>query len=85
VRLQVSGAKIESAAVGITGVAETAYRASAVEGALRGKGTEAIAAAAARAADAVDVLGDYYASSEYRRHLVTVMTRRTLQEAAAKK
>src|SRR5207253_26118 len=37
VRLKKSGNKIETAAVGITGVSEIAYRANAVENALRGK------------------------------------------------
>ncbi len=82
VRLKTSGAKIESAAVGITGVAEHAYRATAVENALRGKLASAIADAAAHAAQGVEVLGDYYASAEYRTHLVTVMVRRTLEQAA---
>jgi aerobic carbon-monoxide dehydrogenase medium subunit len=83
VRLKFSGSNIDSAAVGITGVADVAYRASAVEGALRGKPVSAIADAAARAANGVDVIGDYFASAGYRQHLVTVMTRRALQEAAA--
>jgi carbon-monoxide dehydrogenase medium subunit len=83
VRLKFSGSNIDSAAVGITGVADVAYRASAVEGALRGKPVSAIADAAARAANGVDMIGDYFASAGYRQHLVTVMTRRALQEAAA--
>ncbi len=84
--LRVAGDRIESAAVGITGVAEAAYRASAVEKALRGKPLGVIAAAAGRAADGVEApLGDYYASAEYRRHLAAVYTRRALEEAAGKK
>ncbi|PYV98099.1 MAG: carbon monoxide dehydrogenase [Acidobacteria bacterium] len=83
VRLKFSGSNIDSAAVGITGVADLAYRASAVEIALRGKPVSAIADAAARAANGVDIIGDYFASAEYRQHLVTVMTRRALEEAAA--
>ena len=82
VRLKMSGEKIDSAAVGITGVAEVAYRATAVEIALRSKPVSAIANAATQAAKGVDVIGDYYASAEYRRHLVTVITRRALEEAA---
>jgi carbon-monoxide dehydrogenase medium subunit len=81
-RLKFSGSNIESAAVGITGVADVAYRATAVEIALRGKPASAIAGAASRAANGVDVIGDYFASAEYRQHLVTVMTRRALEEAA---
>ncbi len=82
VRLKMSGGKIDSAAVGITGVADVAYRASAVEIALRGKPASAIADAATRAAIGVDIIGDYFASAEYRQHLVVVMTRRALEAAA---
>jgi carbon-monoxide dehydrogenase medium subunit len=81
VRLKQSGNKIDSAAVGITGVGPIAYRASAVESTLRGKTSAAFAEAASHAADSVDVLGDYFASSEYRQHLATVMTRRALEAA----
>jgi aerobic carbon-monoxide dehydrogenase medium subunit len=80
-----STAKIEEVAVGITGVGEIAYRAEAVESALRGKPASAIAEAAKHAADKVEALGDNYASAEYRRHLVQVYTRRALQEALAAK
>ncbi|HKU22506.1 MAG TPA: xanthine dehydrogenase family protein subunit M [Terriglobales bacterium] len=80
-----STAKIDEVAVGITGVGEIAYRASAVETALRGKPASAIAEAARHAADKVEALGDNYASAEYRRHLAQVYTRRALQEALAAK
>ncbi len=82
VRLKKSGNKIETAAVGITGVSEIAYRANAVENALRGKPLDAIADAAEHAASSIDVIGDFYASAEYRRHLVSVITRRALEAAA---
>ena len=76
------GANIASAAVGITGVAQRAYRASQVERALASKPAGAIAEAAAHAADGVlDALNDSFASSEYRRHLAVVYTRRALEEA----
>jgi aerobic carbon-monoxide dehydrogenase medium subunit len=85
VRLKTSGGKIESAAVGITGVSHIAYRATNVENALRGKPAAAIAEAATHAADGADVLGDYFASTEYRQHLAVVMTRRALAQAASGK
>jgi aerobic carbon-monoxide dehydrogenase medium subunit len=81
VRLKTTSGKIESVAVGITGVSHNAYRATAVENALRGKPFSAIAEAAAHATKGVEVLGDYYASSEYRTHLAAVMTRRALDQA----
>jgi carbon-monoxide dehydrogenase medium subunit len=77
--------KIDDAAVGITGVGEIAYRATAVEDALRGKPASAISEAAKHAADKVEALGDNYASAEYRRHLAQVYTRRALQEALSAK
>jgi carbon-monoxide dehydrogenase medium subunit len=80
-----SGAKIDNAAIGITGVSAIAYRATAVEKALRGKSAGEFASAAAQAGANVEFIGDTYASSEYRQHLVTVMTRRALDEAMSKK
>ena len=77
--------KIDDVAVGITGVGEIAYRATAVEDALRGKPATAIAQAAKHAADKIEALGDNYASAEYRRHLAQVYTRRALQEALSAK
>jgi carbon-monoxide dehydrogenase medium subunit len=84
VRVSASNGKIESAAVGITGVSDVAYRASAVEDALRGRPTSAIREASIAAAEGVEIIGDYFASAEYRRHLVTVLTRRALEAAVGK-
>jgi len=78
-------AAIDSAAIGITGVAQFAYRATAVERALAGKPAGAIAAACDFAADGVDVLGDYFASVEYRSHLAKVYTRRALEECLSQR
>lgn len=80
-----AGSKIDDAAVGITGVGEIAYRATAVEDALRGKPASAIAEASKHAVDKVDALGDNYASADYRRHLAQVYTSRALQEALSSK
>jgi aerobic carbon-monoxide dehydrogenase medium subunit len=85
VRLKFCGSNIESAAIGITGVADVAYRATAVEITLRGKTVSAVTEASSRAAAGVDVIGDYFASAEYRQHLVTVMTRRALEDAAVRR
>lgn len=73
----------ESASVGITGVASKAYRAVAVESALRGQSLndETIAAAAAHATDGVDANSDLYASDDYRRHLAAVYTRWAIRNA----
>jgi len=73
----------ESVSVGITGVASKAYRAAGVEAALAGSALDeqAIASAAATAADGVTINGDLYASESYRTHLAQVYTRRAVQTA----
>jgi carbon-monoxide dehydrogenase medium subunit len=83
VTLDAKGA-VESARVGITGVATAAYRASAVEEAIKGKSpTERnLQHAAGHAADGVEATGDLYASAEYRSHLARVYTERALAAAA---
>jgi aerobic carbon-monoxide dehydrogenase medium subunit len=73
--------------IGVTGVAAKAYRATAVERALSGQrspSADAIAKAAAHAADGVEALSDIHASSAYRIHLAQVNTRRALERAIAR-
>ncbi|MGH9873029.1 MAG: FAD binding domain-containing protein [Pyrinomonadaceae bacterium] len=76
----------ESASVGVTGVASKAYRAVAVETALKGQSLtrQTIAQAAAHATDGVDANSDLYATENYRRHLAQVYTKRALEAAMAK-
>ena len=83
--MKAAGGKIESVAVGITGVGQVAYRATAVENALRGKPSSAIEDASMHAADVVEALGDSYASAEYRQHLARVFTHRVLEELTSGK
>lgn len=75
---------VSNAHVGITGVGAVPYRARKVEDRLRRKEPtpQAIAAAAALAADGVDPLSDLHASADYRRALAAVFTRRSLEKAA---
>jgi carbon-monoxide dehydrogenase medium subunit len=74
---------IEQVAVGITGVDNKAYRASATEAALHGQTAtaEAISQAAAQATDGAEALEDIHASAEYRLHLARVYTKRALRQA----
>jgi aerobic carbon-monoxide dehydrogenase medium subunit len=77
--------KVEAARIAITGAPEHAMRATSAENALIGKtlDSDSIAAAAALAADGLGELnGDVYASPEYRAHLVRVLTKRALTQAA---
>lgn len=76
----------QGAGVGVTGAAAKAYRAAGVEDALNNHALDgqAIAAAAAHAADGVDANSDLYASADYRRHLAVVYTRRAVEAAASR-
>lgn len=73
-----------SARIVVTGATSKATRASAAENALAGKplNDDNINAAAAVAADGLEINGDHFASEEYRRHLITVLTGRALRRAA---
>ncbi|MCC7362000.1 MAG: xanthine dehydrogenase family protein subunit M [Anaerolineales bacterium] len=85
--LTVSGGQVSSAHITIGGATANPVRAGAAEAALMGKALNAenIAAAAAKAAEAVtNPLSDYYASAEFRTHLATVMVKQALTAAAAK-
>ncbi|HEV8472313.1 MAG TPA: xanthine dehydrogenase family protein subunit M [Methylomirabilota bacterium] len=74
------------AGVGLTGAGTRAVRAKGVEAGLTGKRLDAAAieAAAAKAADGVDVQADLQGSVEYKAHLCRVFARRAI-EAAVKK
>ncbi len=80
------GGACESIGVAITGVASKAYRANAVENAIRGNALDeqTIAAAASHATEGVSVNGDLYASETYRTHLAEVYTRRAIAAAASR-
>jgi len=75
-----------TASLGVTGVGNKAYRPAGTEAALVGKklDDQTIAAAAEKIADGIDVNGDLYASSEYRKHLATVHAARAIKAAAGK-
>jgi carbon-monoxide dehydrogenase medium subunit len=82
-----AGGRCSDARIAVFGATPKAARAQAAEQALAGEkpGDEVFAEAARRASAGIDdPLSDIHASPEYRRHLVGVLTRRALQEAAAR-
>jgi aerobic carbon-monoxide dehydrogenase medium subunit len=83
VRLRRLRGKITLARIGITGVANRAYRATAAERVLEGAaGTaEELLKAAATVTNGVEANSDLNASSAYRRHLAQVHTTRALGAA----
>ena len=80
-----SGGKVASARIAVTGAGPMAVRQSDAEAALVGSdgGDAAIAAAAAKSGDGMEYLGDIHASAEYRKAMVKVYTKRALSEALA--
>ncbi|MES1213906.1 MAG: xanthine dehydrogenase family protein subunit M [Bacteroidota bacterium] len=67
--------------IAFTGVSENAFRDANAENIISGKplSDDAIAAAAEVAANNVTVLGDHFASEEYRRHLAKVYLKKALK------
>ncbi len=82
IALDADGA-VERIRVGVTGVAESAYRATSVEDALTGAApsAESIRKAAATAGEGVDALDDFYAGADFRRHLAGVYAARAIGKA----
>lgn len=81
--VKLEGGKVSAARVGVTGAGTIAVRQPEVEQALIGTDGSgaAIAAAAEKAGQDVDYLGDIHASNEYREAMVKVYTKRALSEA----
>ncbi|UVJ41439.1 xanthine dehydrogenase family protein subunit M [Arthrobacter sp. CJ23] len=82
--VRVEGNTIAEARIGLTNMASTPLRATAVEEALAGSPLtlEAIAAASAHAAEGSDPASDLNGDAAYRRHLATVLTKRAILAAA---
>jgi carbon-monoxide dehydrogenase medium subunit len=83
VQLSIENGTCKEAGVGVTGLADHAFRASGVEEGLRGKSLDesTIESAAAMVADGVTPLEDLFASKEFRAHLAQVHCRRAIQAA----
>ena len=81
--VRVEGGRFAEARVGLTNMGPTPLRAAGVEAALAGvdASADAIAAAAARAAEGTSPSSDLNAQADYRQHLARVLTRRALAAA----
>ena len=80
--LRRSNGSVAEARVGLTNMGTTPIRARAVEQALAGASTDAIAEAADHAADGTHPPSDLGGQADYRQHLARVLTRRALTAAA---
>ncbi|KRE50905.1 carbon monoxide dehydrogenase [Arthrobacter sp. Soil736] len=82
--VRVEGGTIAEARIGLTNMASTPLRATAVEQALAGAPLtrETIAAASAHAAEGTDPASDLNGDAAYRRHLAEVLTKRAVIAAA---
>ena len=80
-----SAGSISMAQIGVTGVGDVAYRATAVEQALSGTdgSADAIEAAAAHAAEGQTVASDIHADGKYRARMAQVFVRRAIEGALA--
>ena len=85
-RVAKAGGKVSLARVGVTGLANKAYRAANVEKALEGTAgsAEDIRKAAAVVAEGVDANSDLHASADYRTHLARVYAARALTAALSR-
>ena len=86
VRVRKSGGKITMARIGVTGLSNRAFRATAAEKALEGRsGSPAeIQAAAALVGQGVDANSDLHASADYRKHLAVVYAAKALTAALSR-
>ena len=82
VAMENSGGNCSEVRVGFSGVADSAFRDSGVEDAIRGQelNDETIATASTIAAEGRSVLSDYFVSEEYRRAMAKVFSKRALTQ-----
>ena len=86
VRVRRSAGKISFARIGVTGLSNHSYRATAAEAALAGKSgaTADIEGAAALVAQGIDANSDLHASANYRKHLAAVHAARAITSALSR-
>lgn len=79
--VETSGDTISKARIGVTGIGDKAYRATAVEQALEGKTQREVDSAAAQATEGIEPLGDSFADADYRSHLAKILTAKAVRQA----
>ena len=79
-----SNGTISSARIALTNMGSTPVRATAAEGALSGADASSVAEATSNADEGTNPASDIAASSEYRRHLARVLSRRAVEEALSR-
>jgi carbon-monoxide dehydrogenase medium subunit len=79
-----SDGAISSARIALTNMGSTPVRATAAEGALSGADASSVAEATSSADEGTNPASDIAASSEYRRHLARVLSRRAVEEALSR-
>lgn len=86
VRVRRSGGEIIFARIGVTGLSNHSYHATAAEAALVGKSgsAEEVQSAAAMVTQGADANSDLHASAEYRRHLAVVHAARAIATALSR-
>ena len=83
VSLKVESGRIVHARIAIGGVGAVPQRAERLENGLTGeRPDEAVLAEAMSSLNDVECIGDIHASVQYRRHLLTALTRRAINRAA---
>ena len=75
---------INAARIGLTNMGSTPLRATAAESALAGASADSVAEATQSADEGTSPSSDIAASSEYRRHLARVLSRRAIEEALSR-
>jgi carbon-monoxide dehydrogenase medium subunit len=75
---------INAARIGLTNMGSTPLRATAAESALSGASADSVAEATQSADEGTSPSSDIAASSEYRRHLARVLSRRAIEEALSR-
>jgi len=85
-RVTKNGGKVTQARIGVTGLTNSSFRATAAEKALEGTSGSAadVQKAAALVAQGADANADIHASADYRKHLASVYATRALNTALAR-